>query len=84
MAIIGNLLQYPNDNECSTLVGMIMPPPSTTAIQDKAQAALQQQQPLNQKHQVAGPPMTSVYSLGQRDLGKPQAPLYITAGQSRS
>ena len=55
---------------CSTLVGMIMPPPSTTAIQDKA---------LNQKHQVAGPPMTgppmtSVYSLGQRDLGKPQAP----------
>ena len=59
---------------CSTLVGMIMPPPSTTAIQDKAQAALQQQQPLNQKHQVAGPPMTSVYSLGQRDLGKPQAP----------
>ena len=58
--------------------------PSTTAIQDKAQAALQQQQPLNQKHQVAGPPMTSVYSLGQRDLGKPQAPLYITAGQSRS
>ena len=71
-----------------------MPPPSTTAIPlgpppPRSTTALQQQQPLNQKHQVAGPPMTgppmtSVYSLGQRDLGKPQAPLYITAGQSRS